>query len=58
MEDYRRIETLAAIGKDQQREIERIRREAYGLPAPRLNLRRSLITLTVVILGMIAWWGQ
>ena len=58
MEDVRRIETLAAIGKDQQRELERLRRESVDMLAPRLNLRHILITLTLVSLGMIAWWGQ
>ncbi len=58
MEDFRRIETLAAIAKDQQREIQRIRGEAYDFPRHPLNLRRILVTLTVLILGMLAWWGQ
>jgi hypothetical protein len=59
MEDFRHISRLADIHGDQRRELERARREANLLPAPPLfNLRRVIVSLTVVILGMLAWWGQ
>jgi hypothetical protein len=59
MEDFRHISRLAEIHGEQRREVERARRDANLLPsAPQFNLRRVIVSLTVVILGMLAWWGQ
>ena len=61
MEDFRQIGVIADVHGDQRREVERARREANLLRQPRqlrLNLRRIIVSLTVVLLGMIAWWGQ
>jgi hypothetical protein len=58
MEDFRHISRLAEIHGRRGEELETLQREPLANLAPRLNLRRVLLSLTVVILGMAAWWGQ
>jgi hypothetical protein len=58
MEDFRHIRVIAELHEDQRREVERARRQANLLPGPGFNFRRILLSVTVILLGMLAWWGQ
>ncbi len=58
MEDFHKISVLADLQQDKRREIEEYRRQSRLVAGPRFNLRRVFISVTVVLLGMLAWWGQ
>ena len=58
MEDFRHISRLADVQLDRWHAAEEARKAAGLLRVPRLHLRRLLLSVTVVILGMVAWWGH
>jgi hypothetical protein len=58
MEDFRHLGRLADIQLDRWQEATEAREQADLAPALRFPARRVLISLTVVLLGMVAWWGQ
>ena len=57
MDDYQRLQFLDSRRKEIAREIEAERRASVGNPLlPRVL--RGLVALTVLLLGMLAWWGH
>ena len=57
MDEYRRLMFLDERRKEIAREIEAERRGSLGNPLlPRIL--RGLVALTVLLLGMLAWWGH
>ena len=58
MEDFHHLSRIAEIHGHRSEELEKLQRAPLVRPAPRFNLRRVLLSLTVVLLGMAAWWGQ
>ena len=57
MDDYQRLLFLDSRRKEIAREIEAERRGSVGNPIlPRVL--RGLVALTVLLLGMLAWWGH
>lgn len=56
MDDYRKLMLLDSRREDLVREAQRARN---SLPAGfRLGIPQILVTLAVMLLGMLAWWGQ
>jgi hypothetical protein len=61
MEDFRHVSRLADVQLDRWKAVQEAREAAERAPTlsvRHLNLRRVLLSLTVVILGMAAWWGM
>ncbi len=56
MDDYRRIMLLASMQEERAKEVARLRNQAGQGPRP--SLRTILVAVTVVLLGMVAWWGH
>ena len=57
MDEYQRLMFLDSRRKEIAREIEAERRNSLGNPMlPRVV--RGLVALTVLLLGMLAWWGH
>ncbi len=56
MDDYQRIMLLASLQEERAREAAQRHNEVGR--GPRAPLRSILVALTVVLLGMIAWWGH
>jgi hypothetical protein len=58
MEDFRHISRLAEIHGRRGEDLEVHPPASLASLPPRFNLRRVLLSLTVVLLGMAAWRGQ
>ena len=58
MEDFRHLGRLADLQLDRWHEAAEAREQASLAPARPFPARRILLSLTVVLLGMVAWWGQ
>lgn len=58
MEDFRQISRIVEIHGRRGRLPEDLDAPAPAALQSQLNLRRVLLSLTVVVLGMAAWWGM
>lgn len=57
MEDFRHISHLGEVQLDRWRENAASGEAAPSAPGFRFPVRRLLLSLTVVIIGLVAWWG-
>ncbi len=59
MDDYRKLLVMETMLEDRAREARLLRSAAEtGFPRPAGGWRRMLVAVTVLILGMLAWWGH
>jgi hypothetical protein len=58
MEDFRHLSRLAELYGHRSPDDIATPVDLFPTPRPRLNARGLLISFTVLVLGMVAWWGH